>query len=1259
VCYDGLHMPDSDISRLTMAELLRAQAARRPQAEALLAPGLQPLTYAHLWEQVQSIDASLRGFGVPRGARIAIVLPDGSHAAAAQAAVSCYFIACPLHPLLHQPEYESLLASLRVVAVMVPAGDPSPAREAAAALRLFVFELAPQGGEAGIFRLAGKTAGHPAPAAGDPQPGDVAFVFRTSGTTSEPKKVPLTHRNVLASARNLAHSWGLRPGDRNLSLRALSHQGGFLGGPLVSWWAGAAAVCTAGFQPALFREWMATFDPVCYSAVPAVHRAILAGIRDGGRLPPGRLRWIYSGAASLPAELMRELEDALGAAVVEGYGLTETATHTFCNPQPPQARKARSVGKSLGAEIMIAGDTIADEHGDPLPPGQTGEVLLRGESVMSGYEDSPDADREVFSNGWFRTGDLGYLDADGYLFITGRKKETINRGGEKISPLEVEEALRAHDAVADAACFAVPDARLGEEIAAAVVLRAGCEVSERDLRRFVAGRKSDFATPARIYFLDTLPRNAGGKVMRRELSARFAAAEKGAERPGFVAPRNEAERRMAAIWQEVLPGVTPGIHDDFFEIGGNSLLAVDLTVRIQKGFGRKLPLVALIQNPTIEKLVACVTQEVTFQHIRVIELQSGTSAPFFCVPGAGGLAMSLRELATYFKGRMPFCAFETPRAEEVDAETYTIPLFAADLVAALKRQRPAGPYDLGGFCWGALVALEMAQQLRAAGDEVRTLILLDTVIPGKVGLAGALEQEIRRRKEELPRAPLGRKVKLLYSLFRDFERKVRAPLGLVRVRRQPAPLTEEEEIAYYGNDAVRDMHTRIAAQYQPVPYAGAMTVMLDAQNIPRENEARSQVCRQWAAGEFREVIVPGAERGAWTHAPGVQHLANALLETLESARATEQTAPESPASAAPRNMAPRNMAERKVSAIWQEVLRGPARGVHDNFFDVGGNSLLAADVTARIERAFGRKLPLAALILHPTIEELAACVTQESAFQGKRLIELQTGTSTPFFCVPGWGGQALGLRELAICFKDRMPFCAFDAPSAEEVDVETHSIPLLAAAYASELKQRQPQGPYDIGGVCWGTLVALEMAQQLRAAGDEVRTLVLLDPDPFPIGFARALDEDMHHRWEEIPSVPLSRKIKLLYGLFRDAERKVRGSLGLVRVRRRPKLLHHLTQEQTIAYYGGDAESALRDKILAKYQPVPYPGPITVMLAGENVSNENQARRRAYQAWIGGEFNELVISGVGHGTWTRAPEAQVLANMLLETLESARLRHHR
>jgi acyl-CoA synthetase (AMP-forming)/AMP-acid ligase II len=216
---------------------------------------------------------------------------------------------------------------------------------------------------------------------------------------------------------------------------------------------------------------------------------------------------------------LAELEEAFGAPVIESYGMTEAAHQMASNPLPPAVRKPGSVGVAAGPQIAIMG-----EGGALIAPGQTGEIVIRGDNVTAGYENNPDANREGFRDGWFRTGDQGILDADGYLSITGRLKEIINRGGEKISPREVDEALLDHPAVHQAVTFAFPHDRLGEEVGAAVVLREGMSATERELREFVHARLADFKAPRKILFVAEIPKGATGKLQRIGLAEKLGLA---------------------------------------------------------------------------------------------------------------------------------------------------------------------------------------------------------------------------------------------------------------------------------------------------------------------------------------------------------------------------------------------------------------------------------------------------------------------------------------------------------------------------------------------------------------------------------------------------------------------------------------------------------------------------------------------------------------------------------------------------------------
>ena len=349
------------------------------------------------------------------------------------------------------------------------------------------------------------------------EPDDIALVLHTSGTTSRPKIVPLSQRNVTASAVNIAKSLRLSPDDRCLNIMPLFHIHGLIAAVLSSVGAGASIWCSPGFNALSFFNWVAEAKPSWYTAVPTMHQAILSrASRNQETVDQAGLRFIRSSSSSLPPQVMQELEDVFGCPVIEAYGMTEASHQMASNPLPDAPRKPGSVGVAAGPEVAIM-----SEDGVILNARETGEIVISGENVFSGYESNPAANAEAFTDGWFRTGDQGIMDDEGYISITGRLKEIINRGGEKISPREVDETLMDHPSVLQVVTFAIPHDKLGEDVAAAVVLREDTEATEKELREFAAEHVADFKVPRKILFLDEIPKGATGKLQRIGLAEKL------------------------------------------------------------------------------------------------------------------------------------------------------------------------------------------------------------------------------------------------------------------------------------------------------------------------------------------------------------------------------------------------------------------------------------------------------------------------------------------------------------------------------------------------------------------------------------------------------------------------------------------------------------------------------------------------------------------------------------------------------------------
>jgi acyl-CoA synthetase (AMP-forming)/AMP-acid ligase II/acyl carrier protein len=547
----------------------------------------------------------LRELGIQRNDRVALVLPNGPAMAAAVLGVAACATCAPLNPAYQASEYAFYLRDLRARALLLEPAGPAAARSAAEALSIPIFELLPAAEPSGRYCVRGAPL-DVACSEGLAEADDVALALHTSGTTARPKLVPLTQRNICTSAQQIAGTLRLRPADRALSIMPLFHIHGLIGVLLASLTAGASTICAPGFEAPRFFEWLDSCAPSWYSAVPTMHQAILA--RAAGQQPliaRRPLRFLRSASAPLPVPVLLQLEQLFGAPVIEAYGMTEASHQIASNPLPPGQRKPGSVGRPAGCEVAIM-----DQLGGLLPDSTPGEIVIRGPNVTPGYADDPAANQRSFTAGWLRTGDQGKLDAQGYLFISGRLKEQINRSGEKISPREVDEVLLSHPQVAQAVTFAMPHPLLGEEVAAAVVLRGRGALSERELQSFAAGKLAAFKIPRRVAFVEAIPIGATGKIQRSGLAERLGLyphdLAPGTDQARATAPQSALECELADIWREVLQVDQLGADDPFLALGGDSVMAAQIVAQVAERLRVELPLILFFDGLTIRALASAV-----------------------------------------------------------------------------------------------------------------------------------------------------------------------------------------------------------------------------------------------------------------------------------------------------------------------------------------------------------------------------------------------------------------------------------------------------------------------------------------------------------------------------------------------------------------------------------------------------------------------------------------------------------------------------
>jgi oxalate---CoA ligase len=589
----------------SLIQLLSDCATKHSDKKAIIAPARLPLTYQDLLTLIKRIHEHLNSLGLGSESRIASILPNSPEAAVAFLSLCSCAALAPLNPSYTDTELELYLTDLKPDALIILSNaDSSAGILAAQRLNIPVIELIPELSQgAGSFSLRGETKLPPiktdfAVAT------DIALMLYTSGSTARAKLVPILQQTICLTCINVAEFIGLTDQDCCLNALPLFHVHGLISGILLPLAAGGRCVYVSGFQAETFLGYLQAYDPTWYPASPTIHLAILEQIKKtpGFRKNPS-LRFIRSGSAPLSVNLINELETTFGVPVIEPYGMTEVV-HISSNPMPPGIRKQGSVGISYGTCNI----SVIDDTGQNVPPMIEGEIVVQGPTVITAYLDNGVANEEAFCSQGFRTGDLGYLDNDGYLFITGRAKEIINRGGEKISPYEVDQVLLSHPAIKEALTFPVPHATLGENVAAVVVIDDKQQIEPEILRQYVRQKLAAIKVPYRILISDHLPKGSTGKVQRHKMAAYFAAQLSSHDIKSNQLhaidelPQTPLQENLLTIWRELLAIEQIGIHDNFLALGGNSLLATQLMVRITEQLQIEVPLNALFNASTIAKL---------------------------------------------------------------------------------------------------------------------------------------------------------------------------------------------------------------------------------------------------------------------------------------------------------------------------------------------------------------------------------------------------------------------------------------------------------------------------------------------------------------------------------------------------------------------------------------------------------------------------------------------------------------------------------
>ncbi len=801
----------------TLDDIKSFWASETPDAPALLAKGRQPLTYLGLSEIVDEFRNFLSQIGLSRNDRIAVVHSGGADMSAAMTALACSTTVAPLNPALTTGEFYLHFRAKKISALAIEKGLDSPARIAAEKLNIPTLEIEKQNPEiTGSICLTGETATNAAIAPQAAEKDDLLVIFSTSGTTSYGKSVPLSHHNMMPRLANMAKMLGLTCEDRMLNIMPLFHTGGFSAGMLISLYSGASFFPIRNNDVDLLFHSLVEARPTIISGGYTIFHSIERKAPDYREtidsIKPS-LRMLRTGTGHLDEKVSQNLKTIFETPVVEAYGSAETSFMS-CTNLPPLPNKPGSVGQPDRTRI-----SVIDEHEAPVQPGEKGEIVVTRATSFDGYENNPNANREAFTKNWYHTGDEGYLDEDGFLFVTGRLKEMINRGGIKIIPTEIDQAALEHEAVREAVAYPLPHKTLGDDLALAIVLEAGKSASASEIKAFLKKTLVPNKIPSHIVFVEEIPKSATGKPQRRMLHHQLDSAISDSFNVQNDVHRVStlSEKKLTNIWQQVLEKEDIGPNENFFALGGDSLQAVDLFIRIEKELDRSLPRDILFEAGTIRELAQLIDEEQTASCIVPIQ-PNGSRPPLFFVHPIGGEVLGYRELARHLEADQPFYGIQQFHSGDDFARYASIEDMADFYLGEIRELQPTGPYFLGGHSFGGLVAYRIAQKLSALGEEIAFLGLLDSYLPNSKRYITPQEWLIRHFRIWL-RLPMREKPDYMLQRIKNINKAVTSAIRLKLLSSTKGKKTQKKRPL--SNIDINSLNAR---NYHPTPYNGNATL---------------------------------------------------------------------------------------------------------------------------------------------------------------------------------------------------------------------------------------------------------------------------------------------------------------------------------------------------------------------------------------------------------------------------------------------------